>query len=152
MPSETPGSVIGPPRPNPCSFSIAPLEPFEGPHITLAGGGGLDPQHRRGFQVAQLLEVAEGQHLAIGRLEAVEGGPELVHRLGPLGRLAGRGQVAHELGDLLRAGGQRPARVERDLPAGVPICAPRCWRWTSTSRCIVTQRSQIKNGMPSVAW
>ncbi len=128
------------------------LEPFEGPHVSLARGGGLDAEHGGDLLVAQLLEVAEGEHLAIDRVEAVEGLAELGHRLAALGGLAGRGLVADELGDHLRAGlGREPTRSGTSRAAS-RMPAPRCWRWTSISRWIVTERSQMKNGTSASAW
>jgi hypothetical protein len=49
------------------------------------------------------------------------------------------------------AASEPPASNETSRPASL-IRAPRCWRWTSTSRCMVTHRSQSKKGIPAAAW
>jgi hypothetical protein len=36
------------------------FEPLESPDVAIAGGGFAEAQHRRGFGVAQLLEVPQG--------------------------------------------------------------------------------------------
>ena len=86
----------------------------------LAGRRGLQAEHVRGFRVGQLLEVPEGDDLAVDRVHAVKGGLQLQLDLGPLDRLAGRGHPAQELrGQRDVAGLRQGPPMQRNLAAGV---------------------------------
>ena len=58
----------------------------------------VDAQHLGGLGLAQLLEVAQGQHLAVERVHAVERLLEADLQLGPDGGLARPGLVAQAAG------------------------------------------------------
>src|SRR4051794_28773361 len=64
------------------------LEAFQRADITLAGRGLLDAEEGGDLVVAQLLEMPKRQHLAVDRVEAIEGRLELRH-----GLAADRGQA-----------------------------------------------------------
>ena len=96
------------------------LEPPQGPDIAVAGRGLVDAQHGGRLAVVELLEVAEGQDLAVDRVHGVERLLDLDLDLGPDGGPARRRQSAEELGGQ-RSGvgrGQRPVE-ERDLATGI---------------------------------
>jgi hypothetical protein len=71
--------------------------------------------------VAQLLEVPQGQDLAVQRIHGIEGGLDADLPLGAGGRFTGLGQVAQQPRRQGRAGGLgQGAVIEPDLPARVP--------------------------------
>src|SRR4051794_20578941 len=45
------------------------LEPLQRPDVALGGGGLLDAEHLGGLGAGELLEVAQGEDLAIDRVE-----------------------------------------------------------------------------------
>src|SRR4051794_25703139 len=73
-------------------------EAIEGTEIALAGRCLLDSQDLGGLGVRQMLEVPQGQDLAIGLVHGVERLLEPELGLGPDGGLARGGQAAQELG------------------------------------------------------
>ena len=113
------GHDQSPPRP-PGLASRIRRSRFEGPDVALGGRRLLEAQHAGGLGVAQLLEVAQGQDLAVERVHAVERLLEADAPLGADGRLAGAGVAAQEL-RRQGGGGRRGqgAAVERDLAGDV---------------------------------
>ena len=79
------------------------------------------PKNLGDLGVGQLLEVSQGDDLAVDRLHAVQGGLDLDLDLGPRDGLAGRCVVAQQLGRQRdRAGLRQRPLVQRDLAAGIP--------------------------------
>ena len=93
------------------------FEPLEGTDVPLRPGLLGDPQGLGRLGAVELLEVPQGQHLAVDRVEAVERLLDPEQPLGPVRRLRGRGEPAQQhRGQRGRAGlGQRLA-VERRPP------------------------------------
>src|SRR5262245_35283268 len=82
------------------------LEPLEGPDVAVARGCLRQPQNGRGLGVGQLLEVSQGEDLAVERVHAVEGFLKAQLPLGADGGLCGTGESAEEeVGERVRAGG-----------------------------------------------
>ena len=100
------------------------LEPLEGPDVPLAGRR-VQLQDLGHLGVGQLLEMPQGDDLAVDRLHPVEGGLDLDLDLGPRDRLAGRSVMAEQLGRQRdRAGLRQRPFVQRDLAAGIPHRRP----------------------------
>ena len=95
-------------------------QPLDRPQVTAAGAGLGQAQHLGDLGGAELLEVLQGQHLAVDRVHAVE---RLLHQqagLGLDGGLRRRGQRAQQLGRQRdRVGHRQAAAVQRDLAVGV---------------------------------
>jgi len=70
------------------------LEPFQGAHVAVARGGLGQAQDLGGLAIAQLLEVAEGQHLAVEGFHGVEHLLKLPLHLGAAGGASRRGEPA----------------------------------------------------------
>ena len=73
------------------------FEPSKGPHVAHAGRLFLDVENRGSLGHGELLEVPQGQHLAIDRVHGIERRLELDLSLGPDGRFARAGRVSQQL-------------------------------------------------------
>ena len=116
------------------------LEPLQRPDVTVAGRRLGQAEHLRGLVVGEVLEMPQGQDLAVDRVHAVERLLDDQLVLGPDRGLAGAGHLAQELGGQRDrvACGNGPRWSETSWPAS-RIWAPRWWRCTSVSRWPVDQ-------------
>src|SRR3954452_13078762 len=72
------------------------LEPLQGADVAVAGGRLRDAERPGGLRVGELLEVPQGQDLAVELVHAVERLLEADLQLDPGRRMAGRGLLADE--------------------------------------------------------
>src|ERR1700679_1862145 len=80
----------------------------------------MNAQHGGRLSVIELLEVSQGQDLAVDRVHGVERLLDLDLDLGPDGRPARRCQATKQLGgQRSRVGSGKRAVIDRDLAAGV---------------------------------
>ena len=94
---------------------------FRARKYALRPGLGADPQHLGGLRPTELLEVPQRQHLAIDRVECIQGLLDTKEPFGALGRLGRRGLPPQEhRGQCRRAGLRQGIPIKRDLQPGVP--------------------------------
>src|SRR5439155_881829 len=91
------------------------LEAFQGAQVAAAGTRRRDLQRRGGLVVVELLEVPQGEHLAVHRVHAVEGLLQAQLHLGADGRLQGGRDLAQQAGGQARgvSRGGPPEQVGR---------------------------------------